>query len=44
MAELYRPTAMQRNKSFTSWHDYDEAVLEEFHLLGGTGIPPRSDE
>jgi hypothetical protein len=44
MAALYRPVAMQRNKSFSSWHDYDDAVLQEFLRLGGTGMPPRSAE
>jgi hypothetical protein len=44
MAELYRPTSMQRNKSFSSWHDYDDAVLNEYHLLGGSGLPSRTTE
>lgn len=39
MSELYKPVQMQRNKSFSSWHDYDEAVLQEYHELGGEGLP-----
>jgi hypothetical protein len=44
MSELYKPVEMQRNKSFASWHDYDEAVLLEYHKLGGIGIPVCKDK
>jgi Glycosyl hydrolase family 67 N-terminus len=44
MAELYKPVAMQRNKSFSSWHDYDDVVLKEYHKLGGEGMPERTAE
>lgn len=39
MSELYIPVEMQRNKSFSSWHEDDAAVLNDYHLLGGVGIP-----
>jgi len=39
MSELYIPVEMQRNKSFVSWHAYDDDVLLEFYKLGGMGYP-----
>ena len=41
MSALYRPVEMQRNKSFASWHDYDDVVLRDYHALGGTDVPER---
>jgi hypothetical protein len=39
MSELYIPVEMQRNKNFSSWNDYDDVVLLEYHKLGGVGLP-----
>ena len=44
MSALYKPVTMQRNRSFSSWHEYDEAVLLEYHKLGGVGLPERISE
>lgn len=39
MDSLYVGAAMQRNRHFTDWHEYDEVVLQEYHKLGGVGEP-----
>ena len=39
MNELYMPVDMQRNKTFSCWHAYDDDVLAEYHKLGGEGFP-----
>lgn len=39
MDKLYRPVAMQRNKSFDRWNDDLNSVLADYHKLGGEGLP-----
>ena len=39
MGALYIGVEMQRNRSFTNWHEYDKIVLQDYHDLGGVGEP-----
>ena len=39
MDALYIGVDMQRNRSFTDWHAYDKAVLQDYLDLGGIGEP-----
>ncbi|MDA1276834.1 MAG: hypothetical protein O2960_22685 [Verrucomicrobia bacterium] len=39
MDALYIGVDMQRNRSFSDWHDYDKIVLQDYLDLGGIGEP-----
>lgn len=39
MDALYIGVDMQRNRSFSEWHDYDKIVLQDYLDLGGIGEP-----
>jgi hypothetical protein len=39
MDALYISVDMQRNRSFTDWHAYDQVVLQDYLKLGGSGEP-----
>lgn len=39
MDELYKAVDLQRNLSFSSWHDHDTDALKDYLDLGGKGEP-----
>jgi len=39
MDTLYRAVKLQRNLSFSSWHDHDADALKDYMELGGKGEP-----